>query len=159
MTPRKELFIKIQEALKNGVQELELVDLQRKQFSNQKENYPSYWTSALIDIKTIRWESMVENKQEGECTVDVTLYCKDGWLDQHDGTADANGGLTEIDLIDAMVESLQFLKGDYFKPLQLSNESSDDVDSEIMSYTLSFTTLIYRRVNPRYSNRTITINP
>jgi hypothetical protein len=159
MTPRKELFIKIQEALKNGVQELELVDLQRKQFSNPKENYPSYWTSALIDIKTIRWESMVENKQEGECTVDVTLYCKDGWLDQHDGTADANGGLTEIDLIDAMVESLQFLKGDYFKPLELSNESSEDVDSEIMSYTLSFTTLIYRRVNPRYSNRTITINP
>lgn len=102
---------------------------------------------------------MVENKQEGECTVDVTLYCKDGWLDQHDGTADTNGGLTEIDLIDAMVESLQFLKGDYFKPLELSNESSEDVDSEIMSYTLSFTTLIYRRVNPRYSNRTITINP
>ncbi len=159
MTPRKELFTKIQEALKNGVQELELVDLQRKQFASPEKSYPSYWTSALIDIKTIRWESMVENKQEGECTVDVTLYCKDGWLDQHDGTADANGGLTEIDLIDAMVESLQFLKGDYFKPLELSNESSEDVDSEIMSYTLSFTTLIYRRVNPRYSNRTITINP
>ncbi len=159
MTPRKELFTKIQEALKNGVQELELVDLQRKQFANPEKNYPNYWTSALIDIKAIRWESMVENKQEGECTVDVTLYCKDGWLDQHDGTADANGGLTEIDLIDAMVESLQFLKGDYFKPLELSNESSEDVDSEIMSYTLSFTTLIYRRVNPRYSNRTITINP
>lgn len=159
MTPRKELFTKIQEALKNGVQELELVDLQRKQFASPEKNYPSYWTSALIDIKAIRWESMVENKQEGECTVDVTLYCKDGWLDQHDGTADANGGLTEIDLIDAMVDSLQFLKGDYFKPLQLSNESSEDVDSEIMSYTLSFTTLIYRRVNPRYSNRTITINP
>ena len=159
MTPRKELFTKIQEALKNGVQELELVDLQRKQFANPEKNYPNYWTSALIDIKAIRWESMVENKQEGECTVDVTLYCKDGWLDQHDGTADANGGLTEIDLIDSMVESLQFLKGDYFKPLELSNESSEDVDSEIMSYTLSFTTLIYRRVNPRYSNRTITINP
>lgn len=159
MTPRKELFTKIQEALKNGVQELELVDLQRKQFANPEKNYPNYWTSALIDIKAIRWESMVENKQEGECTVDVTLYCKDGWLDQHDGTADANGGLTEIDLIDAMVESLQFLKGDYFKPLELNNESSEDVDSEIMSYTLSFTTLIYRRVNPRYSNRTITINP
>ena len=159
MTPRKELFTKIQEALKNGVQELELVDLQRKQFANPEKNYPRHWTSALIDIKAIRWESMVENKQEGECTVDVTLYCKDGWLDQHDGTADANGGLTEIDLIDAMVESLQFLKGDYFKPLELSNESSEDVDSEIMSYTLSFTTLIYRRVNPRYSNRTITINP
>lgn len=36
MTPRKELFTKIQEALKNGVQELELVDLQRKQFANPK---------------------------------------------------------------------------------------------------------------------------
>lgn len=158
MTPRKEIYIKIKEALKQ-IPELELVDLQRKQFSNPKENYPTYWTAALIEIKAIRWESMVENKQEGECTVDVILYTKDGWLDQHDTTADAEHGLVEIDLQDAIVENLQFLKGDYFKPLELTNEVNEDEDSEMMSYRLSFSTLIYRRINPKYSTRKITINP
>ena len=62
MTPRKELYIKIKEAL-TQIPQLELVDLQRKQFSNPKENYPTYWTAALIEIKAVRWESMVENKQ------------------------------------------------------------------------------------------------
>lgn len=158
MTPRKELYIKIKEAL-TQIPQLELVDLQRKQFSNPKENYPTYWTAALIEIKAVRWESMVENKQEGECTVDVILYTKDGWLDQHDTTADDDHGLVEIDLQDTIVENLQFLKGDYFKPLQLTNEANEDEDSEMMSYRLSFSTLIYRRINPKYSNRTITINP
>ncbi len=158
MTPRKELYIKIKEAL-TQIPQLELVDLQRKQFSNSKENYPTYWTAALIEIKAVRWESMVENKQEGECTVDVILYTKDGWLDQHDTTADDDHGLVEIDLQDTIVENLQFLKGDYFKPLQLTNEANEDEDSEMMSYRLSFSTLIYRRINPKYSNRTITINP
>ncbi len=158
MTPRKELYIKIKEAL-TQIPQLELVDLQRKQFSNPKENYPTYWTAALIEIKAVRWESMVENKQEGECTVDVILYTKDGWLDQHDTTADDDHGLVEIDLQDTIVENLQFLKGDFFKPLQLTNEANEDEDSEMMSYRLSFSTLIYRRINPKYSNRTITINP
>ena len=157
MTPRKELFIKIKEAL-TQIPELELVDLQRKQFSNPKENYPSYWTAALIEIKAVRWESMVENKQEGECTIDVILYTKDGWLDQHDSTADQEHGLIEIDLQDTIVEKLQFLKGDYFKPLELTNEANEDEDSEMMSYRLSFSTLIYRRVNPQYSLKKITIN-
>ena len=158
MTPRKELYIKIKQAL-TQIPQLELVDLQRKQFSNPKANYPTYWTAALIEIKAVRWETMVENKQEGECIVDVILYTKDGWLDQHDTTADDDHGLVEIDLQDTIVENLQFLKGDYFKPLQLTNEANEDEDSEMMSYRLSFSTLIYRRINPKYVNRTITINP
>jgi hypothetical protein len=158
LTPRKELFIKIKKALAL-IPELELVDLQRKQFSNPKENYPTYWTAALIEIKAIRWESMVENKQEGECMVDVILYTKDGWLDQHDTTADPEHGLTEIDIVDHIVDNLQFLQGDYFKPLELNDEANEDNDSEMMSYRLTFSTLIYRRINPKFCNRKITITP
>ncbi len=156
MTPRKELYIKIKQAL-STILTLELIDLQRKQFSNPEKNYPNIWTAALIEIKSIAWESMVEQKQEGNCSIEVTFYCKDGWMDQHEGTADAEHGLIEIDIIDTITENLQFLKGDYFKPLELSSESSGNEDSGIMSYTLTFTTLIYRRVNPKYTNRTLTI--
>jgi len=150
MTPRKEIFIKIKEALKT-IPELELIDLERNQFKLPKENYPSYFTAALIDIKAIRWESMVNNNQEANCTIDVTLYTKDGWLDQHDTTSDNEHGLIEIDLQDAIVEKLQFLKGDYFKPLELTNEEPELL-YEIMSYKLTFSTLIYRQINPVYSN-------
>ena len=155
MTPRKELFIKIKEALAN-IPELELVDLQRKQFSNEKENYPTYWTGALIDIKSIAWESMVEQKQEGFCTVDITLYCKDGWLDQHIDTADDEHGLIEIDLIDNIVEQLQFLQGDCFQPLHQTSDESEDSDGEILSYKISFSTILYRKINPKYTFKKLT---
>ncbi|WP_286913125.1 hypothetical protein [Flavobacterium sp. UBA4197] len=158
MTPRKELFIKIQKALADNIPELELVDLQRKQFSNPEKGYPTYWTAALISISKIDWETMVENKQEGACTVEITLYCKDGWLDQHFGTGDAEHGLIEVDLIDKIVENLQFLEGDYFRVLELSDESSGDESDEIMTYTLTFTTNIYRRINPKYKRVSLTIN-
>jgi hypothetical protein len=155
MTPRKELFIKIKEALAL-IPQLELVDLQRKQFSNPKENYPTYWTAALIDIKNIAWETMVEQMQEGNCNVEITLYCKDGWLDQHSGTDDEEDGLIEIDLIDIIVEQLQFLQGDYFKPLHQTADETEDTDSEIMSYKISFSTLLYRKVNPKYTLKKLT---
>lgn len=154
MTPRKELFIRIKEVLKT-IPELELIDLERNQFGNKDDN-SCYWTAALIEIKSIKWESMTENKQEGECKIDVILYTQDGWLDQHDTTTDEDHGLTEIDLQDTMVEKLQFLKGEYFKPLQLINETTESTES-IMSYRLTFNTLIYRRINPLYSNKKITI--
>jgi hypothetical protein len=150
MTPRKELFIKIKQAL-SEISQLELVDLQRKQFTNPKENYPSYWTAALIDINNIAWEAMVNQRQEGFCNVDVILYCKDGWLDQHNGTADDEHGLIEIDLIDEIVEKLQFLQGDYFKPLHQTSDESEDSDGEIMSYKISFSTILYRTINPKFT--------
>ncbi|MFB9065578.1 hypothetical protein ACFFUQ_16270 [Flavobacterium branchiarum] len=138
---------------------MELVDLQRKQFSMPKENYPSYFTAALIEIKAITWQTMVEQKQEGKATVDVTFYCKDGWMDQHNGTADPEHGLIEVDVIDNIVEQLQGLRGDSFKQLDLTNEESVDDAFEMMSYKLSFSTVIYRRINPRFSSRKISIQP
>ncbi|NHN26769.1 hypothetical protein FIA58_013875 [Flavobacterium jejuense] len=155
MTPRKEIYIKLKEALAT-IPEIELIDLERDQFKQPKDNYPTQFTAVLIDIKAIRWESMVENKQEGNSTIDVTLYTKDGWLDQHDGTADDEHGLVEIDLQDTIVEKIQFLKGDYFKPIELTNEESIML-GEVMSYKLTFSTLVYRRINPLYTNRKVTI--
>jgi hypothetical protein len=156
MTPRKELFIKVKESLAE-LTVLELVDLQRKQFSQPKENYPSYFTAALIEIKAIDWETMVEQKQVGKATVDVIFYCKDGWMDQHNDTTDPEHGLIEIDVIDTIVEQLQGLKGDYFKPLDLSNEETVDEADEMMSYKLSFSTVIYRKINPKFSSKKISI--
>lgn len=154
MTPRKELFITVKEALAE-LPILELVDLQRKQFTNPKENYPSYFTAALIEIKAITWQTMVEQKQEGKATVDITFYCKDGWMDQHNGTTDPEHGLMEIDVIDSIVEKLQGLKGDTFKQLDLSNEETVDEADEMMSYKISFSTIIYRPINGKYSKQKI----
>ena len=157
MTPRKELFIKIKEALM-AVPELELVDFFRGQFSDGKENYPDIFTGALIRINNMRYETMTENKQEGDCTIDVILYCKDGWMDQHNTTADPGHGFMEIDLQDAIVEKLQFLKGEQFKPLQQTDDDTEDINQEgVMSFKSTFSTRIYRRIKPKYSNVSITL--
>lgn len=158
MTPRKELFIKVKEALMT-IPQLELVDFFRGQFNNGTDNYPDSWTAALIRINKIKYDTMTEHNQEGNTSIDVILYCKDGWMDQHNTTADPEHGFMEIDLQDAIVEKLQFLKGVQFKPLQQTDDDTEEVNHEgVMSFKSTFDTRVYRTINPRYTNRRITIN-
>lgn len=158
MTPRKEIYTTIKEQL-NSIAKLELVDLYRGQFDNPEHNYPEIWTAALIQIGSINYETMTEHIQEGEATIDVLLYCKDGWADQHAGTADAESGLVEIDLLDEITDKLQFLKGKQFKPLQLTTEQTETQTADgIMSYRLTFSTKIYRRTPYPYTGKKLSIN-
>ena len=149
MTPRKEIFIEVQKALKT-INAIELVDLDRKQYQKGKENYPGNFTAALIKSPRITYDTMVEGKIEGTAEIEVVLYCKDGWMDQHQNTADPNNGLIEIDIIDLIVEKLQFLFGDCFTPLEQNYEEENEIaDNDLMSYNISFTTKIFKTVkNP-----------
>ncbi|MGC1471534.1 MAG: hypothetical protein WA775_02985 [Psychroserpens sp.] len=157
MTPRKELFISIKQVL-NTIEALELCDFFRGQFDDS-ERQPNLFTAALIRIGRITYETMTEHNQEGNCTVDIILYCKDGWMDQHQTTADPEHGFMEIDLQDAIVEKLQFLQGEQFKPLQQTEDDTEEISIKgIMSFKSSFTTRIYRKVKPKYSNVSITLN-
>ncbi|AUS06471.1 hypothetical protein [Pseudotamlana carrageenivorans] len=157
MTPRKEIFIKVKEAL-NSIPQIELVDFFRGQFSNGKEHYPNCYTAALIRINNIAYDTMTQSNQEGETSIDVILYCKDGWMDQHNQTADPDHGFMEIDLQDAIVEALQFLKGEQFKPLQQTEDDTEDINHEgIMSFKSSFTTRVYRKIKPKYTKRSISL--
>jgi len=154
MTPRKEIYIAIRTALKAGISALELIDLKRN-----KKKHSDYFTAAFISIKNIVWQGMVEQRQEGTCSIEITLYCKDGFADQHDDTDDPNNGLTEIELIDSIVETLQGLYSDNFTPLQLINESDNEDEDEITSYTLTFDTIIYRLINPKHTVQQVSITP
>lgn len=158
MTPRKELFIKIKQQLQS-IQALELIDLYRGQFENPTEQYLTIWTAALIRIGSISYETMTEHLQEGTATVEVLFYCKDGWTDQHDGTADSEYGLLEIDVLDEITDKLQFLQGEQFKPLELTDESTEIQTADgIMSYKLSFSTRIYRRTHYAYTPIKLQLN-
>lgn len=155
MTPRKELFIKIKEALMK-IPELELVDLDRGQ--NQSERFPQLFVSALINIKKIDWETMTEQNQEGKASVEITLYCRDGWMNQHQNTTDPNHGLNEMDLLDSIAEKLQFLCGNQFKPLEQSEDETITQTMEgIFAYKQSFSTKIYRKLANRYQQKRISI--
>lgn len=158
MTPRKELFIKTKQAL-GTIPQLELVDLQRGQFDQGSINYPDMYTAALIRVNPINYETMTQGIQEGTCSIDVFFYCKDGWMDQHQDTADPEHGLIEIDLLDVIAEKLQFLTGDYFKPLQQTEENEEELNAQgILCWSLSFSTIIYRRMNERKYNQ-VQLNP
>ncbi|MRI64538.1 hypothetical protein EDM00_11160 [Ornithobacterium rhinotracheale] len=158
MTPRKELFIKIKKALAS-VQGLELIDLQRGQFDNPQSHYPEIWTAALIQVMPIRYETMTEHLQEGSCDINIDFYCKDGWTDQHLGTADPEHGLMELDILDGITDALQFLQGEQFKPLQQTGEDELHINEEgIMSYRLTFSTIIYRRTNYPFDKKFIKLS-
>ncbi len=155
MTPRKELFIKVKQALMT-IPELELVDLERGQM--QDDNFPDLLVSAFIRINSISYQSMTEQNQEGDVSIDITLYCRDGWLQQHNGTTDPDHGLNEIDLLDDIADVLQSLSGDQFKPLQQVEDATEDQGIKGMfSYRQSFNTTIYRKLKPKYQPLKITI--
>lgn len=157
MTPRKELFIKIKEALME-IPELELVDLDRGQMSSEK--FPQLFVSALINIKKIDWETMTEQNQEGKTSVEIILYCRDGWADQHQNTVDLNHGMNEIDLLDNIAEKLQFLNGEQFKPLeQTEDEEVSQTMEGIFAYKQTFSTMIYRKLANRYQPIAIGFKP
>ena len=153
MTPRKELFISIKQALMT-IPELELVDLDRQQM--QSDKFPHLFVSAMIKINKITYETMTEQNQEGTTSVDVVLYCRDGWMEQHNGTEDENHGLNEIDLMDDIADRLQFLKGDQFTPMQQTDDETQGQTMDgIFSYRQSFSTMIYRKLASKYQNRKI----
>ncbi len=158
MTPRKELFTAVKNAL-NTIPQLEYVDLYRKQFENDGKDFGQYFTACLIRISSIKYETMTEQNQEGNTQIDVIFYCKDGWMHQHNKTSDPDDGLTEIDLLDAIAEKLQFLKGEQFKPLHQTEDETEDISmSPMMSYRQTFKTMIYRRINPRYHKQKLNLS-
>lgn len=139
------------------IPELEMIDLDRQQF--QGEKFPDLFVSALIRINKITYETMTEQKQEGLVSVDVTLYCRDGWLKQYNGTEDFEHGLNEIDLLDTIAEKLQFLRGEQFEPLeQVEDETEEQSLEGMFSYRQSFNTRIYRRLNPKFQPIKISLN-
>lgn len=154
MTPRKELFINIKEALMT-IPQLELVDLNRGQF--ESETFPNLFVAALIKIPSIEYETMTEEGQTGTAQITVSLYCRDGWMNQHNGTADPEHGLMEIDLLDAIAEKLQFLHGDQFSPLQQTNDAEETIDmGGMFAYSQTFDTRVKRKLGRKYINRSIT---
>ena len=157
MTPSKEIFVKIQEALK-PIEKLELIDLDRKQFQKGKENYPGCFTAALIKLPRINYQSMVEQRKEGTAEIEVVLYCKDGWMHQHQNTADPNNGLTEIDLIDTIVEALEGLTGNCFTQLEQTVEDENEIsEDDLMSFSIQFSTNVYKLINPKYTKQKISL--
>lgn len=157
MTPSKEIFVEVQKALK-PIEKLELIDLDRKQFSQGNENYAGCFTAALIKMPTINYQSMVEQRKEGTAEVVVILYCKDGWMHQHQNTADPNNGLTEIDLIDNIVEALEGLTGSSFTQLEQTVEEENEIaEDDLMSFRIAFSTKVYKTINKKFSNKKLTI--
>lgn len=137
------------------IPELELVDFDRAQFNDEK--FPNLFVAALISIPQIAYETMTNEIQEGKTEVKVTLYCRDGWMNQHNGTEDPEHGLMEIDLLDIIAEKLQFLTGVQFKPLQQTEDVQESAEMDGMfSFSQSFDTRIFRKLNPKYTTKTQT---
>jgi hypothetical protein len=158
MTSRKRLFLDVRDKLKT-VTELELIDYHRNQFAQGSNQYPNQYTAALIKIGVTDYASMTEGIKEGSnAIVEIHLYIKDGWMDQHQNTTDPEGGLIEIDLIDKIEEALENLTGDDYRPLKVIQEDEiEDEGDPIMGFVIKFGTKIFKRINYPYTKRNIQI--
>lgn len=158
MTPRKEIFIAVKTQLQT-IPELELIDLDRGQLNAPSENYPELYTAALIRVSNIDYTCMTEQRQEGTARIEVRLYTKDGWMDQHQDTADPDHGLNEIDLLDGMAAALLHQSGAHFTELQLESEAQVEDPFNPLVFTQVYTTSIYRKVNNKYTMQSINPTP
>ena len=157
MTPRKELYIALRDALA-AIPEVELTDLDRGQYADPEGSYPTQYTAALVRINRIDYTTAIENGQDGTVSVDINLYCKDGWMDQHASTADPDGGLMEIDLLDTVTDAVQYLEGDRFGKLeQVGEESNDPLPGGIMWYTATFSCKIYKKTKYAFAKARLNI--
>lgn len=158
MTSRKQLFLDVKARLAT-IPELEVIDYHRNQFAEGVNQYPNQYTAALIKIGVTDFETMTESIKDGSnAFVEVHLYVKDGWMDQHQNTSDPDGGLIEIDLIDKIEDTLEDLQGNDYRPLKVSQE--DEIPNEgepIMGFIIRFSTKIFKRVNYKYTKRNIQI--
>ena len=159
MTPAKELFIAIQARLKT-IAKLELIDLDRNQFNKGRDEYPGCFTAALIKTPRIEYETLVGQTKEGNAEIEIILYCKDGWLDQHQNTSDIENGLIEIDLIDDIVNTLEGLQGISFNSLQQVSESENEVaEDDLLSFSIVFNAKVFKTINKKFTNSNVTFTP
>ncbi|TDL99610.1 MAG: hypothetical protein C4K58_06880 [Flavobacteriaceae bacterium] len=150
MTPRSELFIKIKEAL-SGLPFFELIDWNKGQFDNPENSlYGTIYTAALISVDGIEWGNRSGEVKEGTATITITLHTKDGYQNQFEGVDDPHEGLSEIYLIDQTTTALEFLTGEYFKPLQLTNEGGLPTTEGDFAYTLTYETTCFNQLPKRY---------
>jgi hypothetical protein len=158
MTSRKQLFLDTRERLAT-IPELEVIDYHRNQMTNGTNQYPNQFTIALIKIGVTDFVTMTESIKDGSnATVEIHLYIKDGWMDQHQDTTDPHGGLIEIDLIDKIEEALEDMQGDDYRPLKVSQEDEIPNDGEpMMGFIIRFNTKIFKRINYKYTKRQIQI--
>ncbi len=140
MTPRKELYIVIKNAL-TPINAIELIDLHRN-----KLKLPELFTAVFIKINQIEWQNMTNQNQEGKCSVALTLICQEGWANQFNNTTDANDGLSEIELLDTIIAKINGLHGNSFTDLQLASEADNEDETNTTSYTLTFECLVYRNL-------------
>ena len=158
MNVRKTLFSNTKAALAN-LSLFQLIDLQRGQFENPKGAYGTIYTAALIEIARIPWEDMTNRRKEGQATLSVYLYTKEGFADQLAGTPDPDYGLAEIELQDQIIHALEGMLGSCFTAFRLSSEQRMPAPHfGLMAYRLDFQSRVYMDLNA-YTLQKLTLNP
>ena len=152
---RKELITSAKTALA-AIGKFELIDLQKGQFSDPEGNFGTIYTAALIEVGNIKWETTTGNNKEGEASLKIYLYTKEGFAGQHQGTTSPQDGLQEIELIEQVVEKIEKARGKGLKPFLLESEGAITPPGfGMMAYQLDFHTYVYYQ-NQRYKNQKIT---
>lgn len=138
-----ELFQKAGEQLAK-IKGIKSFDLQKGQFNQASGELNQALPACLMEFRRMRYEDMSNQVQEAHAVVSFYLYMGCGEQGAETTAHETYG------LIDELVEAIQWLKGEHFKPLSQSLQKSCGRKYGMPCYRLDFETWCYRRVNRRF---------
>lgn len=146
MKLRKELYLKISKQLE-GVEKIQHVDLWKSQLPKKTSDnsYPFGFPAAFISIADIDWEDMTQAVQEGQVNVSIYIFFERGG-DTFDTAIDKEQSLAVLDTITNIIDKVQWLSSDNFRPLCQNSEA--DVTSRFgrPAYMITFNTTGYNQL-------------
>lgn len=132
---RRELLYEVRARIAT-IPDIRFFDWQKGQFEESGSKNAIPLPACLMEISSINYVDRMQQLQEGRAVVSLYLYM--------------GQGLAGLSLIDAVVEAVQWLRSERFKPLSQRGEQSISRKCQMLAYRLDFETRIYNPLKRRF---------
>lgn len=148
MKTRKEIFQKVCEKLAPLVsnETLKYVDLNMGQLQTGEKNYPVSFPAVFIQIDSIAYQHQVEDRAEGETSISLIVAYNNS-NDSFIGSTSKAKSENLLDLLDTIIETMTYTRGDNFTDLHLESEQFLPYAFKgIHAHQITFTTTTYHKL-------------
>lgn len=123
MKPRKEIFSVLRDKLQPLVTAgtVKFVDINKGQLSQPEKVYPIPFPAVLLQIDATQYQHKVEDRVEGDTTITLNVAFHNHY-ESFVGSPNASESDDLLDLLDTIVETLAYTRGETFTDLELSRE-------------------------------------
>ena len=143
---RSKVYKSIRDRLKEKMQALVYVDLQKGQLSKKQQNYPVPLPACLVELNSANWTNTTGG-QLGEPKISLYLYL-DLVTDSFDGSELENETIEILDAQDELYEIMQGFSGEDFSPLSRTSDMIYEYGERYVCYRMDFQTTLFHDDEP-----------